>query len=68
MIDVADYRTIQSGDWLWPHFEPEELADRASFALRIDPAFMDCLERIRFVLALFSIVMLCLFKLVPWPH
>ena len=49
MIDVADYRMIQPDDWPWPHFKPEELADRSSCTLRIDPAFMECLERIRFV-------------------
>lgn len=42
-----DHKTIIPADWLYPHFQPWELADRRSGALLVRPHFLSWLEGVR---------------------
>lgn len=43
------YSRLGDFNWTWPHFRPEEMADRDSGELVVVPAFMDWLEGLRHV-------------------
>lgn len=47
MIEAKHYSEVRLVDWRWPHFTPKELACRFDGSIRMDPAFLDLLERLR---------------------
>lgn len=43
----ASVSAIPAGFWRWPHFSPQEWADKQDGTIGVDEAFMDKLEQLR---------------------
>jgi len=50
LLTFSHWRDVESGDWRWPNFSPQELACRGTGRLALDVEAMNKLQRLRTIL------------------